>query len=93
MKKIDSTLLSALLAGSLLCFPFALYAAETPSTDCAGSSAKKLNKRAEPYKTAIAHAAKRYDVSPSLIKAVMALRQLFQCCASVTARCGWLDAA
>ena len=77
MKKIDSTLLSALLAGSLLCIPFTLYAAETPSTDCAGSSAKKLNKRAEPYKTAIAHAAKRYDVSPSLIKAVMASGSCF----------------
>ncbi|MGB3918890.1 MAG: transglycosylase SLT domain-containing protein [Thiothrix litoralis] len=77
MKKTDQTLLSALLAISLLCFPFSLYAGEAPIPACVDSSAKTLNKQAEPYQAAIKQAAKRYDVSPSLIKAVMASSSCF----------------
>lgn len=42
------------------------------ATDCASSSAKTLNKAAQPYDEAIRKAAERYDVQPTLIKAVMA---------------------
>ncbi|WMP16705.1 transglycosylase SLT domain-containing protein [Thiothrix lacustris] len=77
MKKTDQTLWAVFFASSLLCIPVSSYAGDVSSTSCMGSSAKVLNKNAEPYKVAISQAAKRYDVSPSLIKAVIASGSCF----------------
>lgn len=54
----------------MICIPLQGHAEE--GVDCSKSSAKALNKAAQPYKDAIQKAATRYDVKQSLIKAVMA---------------------
>jgi soluble lytic murein transglycosylase-like protein len=75
MKKIHKALLSALLAGSFISIPCAAYADAAP--DCLKAGAKTLNKHAEVYKADIQAVAQRYDISPALIKAVMATESCF----------------
>lgn len=70
MKKITSRLGWAVLAGCMSCFSPNLPADETQS--CSLNSAKALNQVAKPYSEAIQKAAARYEISPALIKAVIA---------------------
>lgn len=70
MKKITSRLGWAVLAGCMSCFSPNLPADETQS--CSLNSAKALNQAAKPYSEAIQKAATRYEISPALIKAVIA---------------------
>lgn len=70
MKKITSRLGWAVLAGCMSCFSPNLPADETQS--CSLNSAKTLNQAAKPYSEAIQKAATRYEISPALIKAVIA---------------------
>lgn len=53
-----------------------LYADE--ANECLHASTKTLQKKAEPYQADIRQAAKRYDVSPALIKAVIAAGSCFE---------------
>ena len=75
MKKMRKALLAALLAGSVISMPCAAFADDTPQ--CLSAGAKTLNKHAEAYKADIQKAAKRYDISPALLKAVMATESCF----------------
>lgn len=48
------------------------------ANECLHASTKTLQKKAEPYQVEIRQAAKRYDVSPALIKAVIAAGSCFE---------------